>query len=309
MPAVFSVSTIRLTVSSLLFALVLNVGYLSAQEMEPRAYSRAPVGAQFIVFAYAYQTGDVLLDSALPLRDVSVKLNATTLGYGRTFALAGKQANISAALPYVRGNASGTVFEERQAVTRSGLGDVRLRFSTNLLGGPALKPKEFSSFKPRALLGASLSVVAPTGQYDPRRLVNLSTNRWAFKPEVGLSKPLGRWTLELVGGVWLFTENREFFGGAVRKQKPLASFQSHLIYTLRPRMWLAADATYYTGGRTIVNGVINADRQANGRLGATYSLPLNQRQSIKVSVAKGVTARFGGNLTTVAVAWQYAWFD
>ncbi|HKE59740.1 MAG TPA: transporter [Pyrinomonadaceae bacterium] len=282
---------------------------VSAQEMEPRAYSRAPIGTQFVLFSYAYQTGDVLTDASLPLKDVKVKLNAGSMGYGRTFGLLGHQANVSIFSSYIKGRASGTVFEERQEVTRSGIGDLRFRFSTVFVGGKALTPGEFSSYKPKTVVGASVTVVAPTGQYDPRRLINLGSNRWSFKPDVGLSAPFGRWTMEVAGGVWLFTTNDNFFGGSRREQKPLASLQANAIYTLRRRMWLSGNATYYSGGRTVVNGVINNDRQANSRVGATFSLPVSQKQSIKFAWAKGVTSRFGGKLNTFAIAWQYSWFD
>ena len=279
----------------------------SAQEMEPRAYSRAPVGTQYVVVSYAYSSGDVLTDASLPLRDVEVKFGAAALAYGRTFGLAGRQANVGVLVPYVKGRVSGLVFEQQHEVTRSGLGDVRLRFSTNLLGGPALGPKEFASYKPRTLVGVSLTVVAPTGQYDPRRLVNLGSNRWAFKPEVGVSKPFGRWTAELAGGAWLFTPNHNFFGGSRREQRPLASLQAHLVYTFRPRMWLAAGATYYRGGRTVVDGAARADAQSNSRFGTTFSYPLGRHQSLKAAYARGLTARFGGHLSSVGVGWQYAW--
>jgi len=129
----------------------------------------------------------------------------------------------------------------------------------NLIGSPALSPKTFAEYKARTAVGASVTVIAPTGQYDPRRLVTLSSNRWAFKPEVGLSKPVGRWTLETAGGAWLFTANNNFFGGSRRDQRPLLSVQGSVSYTLRPRTWVAVNASYYSGGRMIVNGVINAD--------------------------------------------------
>jgi hypothetical protein len=277
--------------------------------MEPRAYSPAPVGSQFIAFTYAYQTGDILTDAALPLRDVNIDLSAGSFAYGRTFGIAGRQANVALLAPYVKGRAGGIVFEDRQEVTRSGLGDVRLRFSSNLIGGPALSAKEFASHKPKALLGASLTITMPTGQYDPRRLVNIGSNRWSFKPELGFSQPFGRWTGEVTGGVSLYTANNEFFGGVKRQQKPLVSVQSHLIYTIRRRMWAAFNASYYTGGRSIVDGVINSDRQSNSRLGGTFALPLTQRQSIKVAFANGLTTRFGGDVTTIAVGWQYFWIQ
>jgi len=177
----------------------------------------------------------------------------------------------------------------------------------NIVGSPAMEPKEFAAYKPRTVIGASLTVVAPTGQYDPARLVNLSSHRWAFKPEIGLSKPKGRWTLETAGGVWFFTPNDNFFGGVRREQRALLSMQGGAIYTIRPRMWASVNATYFRGGQTVVNGRVNEDRQANSRIGATYSLPLNDRQSIKVAWAKGLTTRFGGSLNTLAFAWQYTW--
>jgi hypothetical protein len=276
--------------------------------MEARAYSRSPVGANIAIFTYSYQTGDVLLDPALPLTDVSVKLNSTVVGYGRTFNLAGRQATGSIAIPYVLGTVRGTVFEQQQEVTRSGLGDLRLRIGVNIIGSPALTPSEFARHKPTTVLGTSLSIVTPTGQYDPRRLVNLGSNRWAFKPELGLSHPIGAWTLELIGGVWLFTENQDFLGTSVREQKPLTTLQGHVIYTLRPRMWVAGNATFYSGGRTVVDGRINADFQSNSRAGATFSFPVTQKQSVKVAWAKGVTARIGGSLNTIVVGYQYTWF-
>jgi len=280
---------------------------VSGQEMEARAYSRSPVGANIALITYSYQTGDVLFDAALPLTDVSANINGAVVGYGRTFNLGGRQATASMALPYVWGTVRGTVFEQQQEVTRSGLGDLRLRVAANIIGSPALTPREFATRKPTTVLGASLSIVAPTGQYDPRRLVNLGSNRWAFKPELGLSHPVGDWTLELIGGVWLFTDNDDFLGGSLREQKPLASFQGHVIYTIRPRMWVSGSGTYYTGGRTVLNGRLNADLQNNSRVGATFSYPITQNQSIKVAWAKGVLSRIGGSLNTISVGYQYTW--
>lgn len=276
--------------------------------MEPRAYSPAPVGTQFVVLTYGHQSGDVLLDASLPLKDVSVKLNAGTFGYGRTFSLAGRQTNIAALFPYIWGTAKGTVFEDELTVRRSGGGDVRLRFSTIFKGGRALRPKEFATRKPETLVGASVIIVVPTGQYDSRRLVNPGSNRWAFKPEIGISKPADRWTFELMGGAWFFTANDSFLGQSRREQKPMASFQGAVIYTLRRRMWVSGNATFYTGGATVINGTANEDRQRNSRVGATFSLPLTQHQSLKAAWAKGVTTRIGGNLNTFAFGWQYAWF-
>ena len=280
----------------------------AAQEMEPRAYSPAPMGTQFVLVSYGHQSGDVLLDASLPLKDVSIKLNAASFGYGRTFNLLGRQANVAVLFPYLWGTAQGTVFEDQVKVRRSGGGDVRVRFSTLLKGGDALSPKEFAQRKPATIIGASVLVVVPSGQYDPARLVNPGSNRWAFKPEIGISKPKGRWTFEGMGGAWFFGANNSFLGNSIRAQKLMASFQGGVIYTLRRRMWLSGNATFYSGGSTVINDKANEDRQKNARIGATFSFPLNQQQSIKIAWAKGVTTRIGGNLNTFVVGWQYAWF-
>lgn len=298
-------ATVR--VKTILLLLVACVRAASAQEMEPRAYSRAPVGTQFVLVTYAHQAGDVFTDSSLPLQDVNVSLSSMAVGYGRTFGLKGRQASASFFVPYIKGSASGTVFEARQDVTRSGLADLRARFTMSLIGSPAMQPKEFAAYKPRTVVGASITIIAPTGQYDPARLINLSSHRWSFKPEIGMSKPVGRWTVEVAGGAWLFTANHDFFGGVLREQKPLVSVQGGAIYTLRRRMWVSGNATFYTGGSSVANGVLNKDRQKNSRVGATFSLPLNQQQSLKFAWAKGVTTRVGGNLNSFVIGWQYTW--
>jgi hypothetical protein len=297
------------SIAIVLFVLIHFAGIgLLAQDIEPGAFGRAPVGANFVLFTYAYQTGDILLDSSLPLKDVSVKLNAGSVAYGRTFGLFGRQTNIAAAIPYIKGTAQGLVFENFTKVNRSGLGDMRLRFSMNLRGSPALEPKEFAAFKRKTVVGASLLIIAPTGQYDPSKLVNIGSNRWSFKPEVGVSKPIGRWTIEGSAGVWLYTTNNNFFGGKKREQKPLASLQGDVMYTFRPRLWVAIGGTYYRGGRTTVDGVTNADLQSNSRYGGAFSYPFGAHHALKVSLSKGLTARFGGKLSTIAIGWQYTWF-
>ena len=160
-----------------------------SQELEPRSYSPAPVGLNFFVMAGTRSTGEVLTDPSVPIQDVEARLNAGAAAYGRTFGIAGHQASMLLVVPYVWGDISGNVFEEARSVTRSGLADTKLRLAVNLIGGEALSVKEFMKRTPRTTLGTSLSISAPTGQYDPTKLINIGTNRWAFKPEVGLTIP------------------------------------------------------------------------------------------------------------------------
>ncbi len=271
----------------LLALLALQPALAPAQELEPRAYSPSPTGTNFLVASYLFTTGDVVFDPSLPFKDVKAEVNSAVAAYGRTFGLLGRSASVALLVPYAWGTMSGEVAEEFTSIERAGLADVRARVTVNLLGGPALTPREFAQRSPGTVLGTSIVVVAPTGEYDPTKLINISANRWAVKTELGLAVPVDRLTLEAYAAVWLFTDNDDFYGGSRREQAPLASFQFHAAYTFKPRLWLAADATYYGGGNITVDGVEKDDTQRNSRGGLTLSLPVGRRSSLKATWAEG----------------------
>jgi hypothetical protein len=281
----------------------------AAQEMEPRSYSAVPIGTNFIVMDYSRSSGDILFDPSLPVTDLQAKINTYSLGLSHSFGVLGHVASIAIAVPYANANLTGNVEGAPGHAYRSGLGDMRFRLAVNLLGGPALTPEEFARRSPSTILGASVSVVAPTGQYVASRLINVGSNRWSFKPEVGLSQPIGNWFVEGAAGVWLFTDNTDFFGGRRRSQDPLPTFQWHGGYNWRPGLWLAADVTYFTGGQTSVNGVQDKDLQRNVRYGLTLSFPLSAQWSGKLAWSRGLTTSIGGNFQTISVALQYHWFN
>jgi len=281
----------------------------NAQSLEPRAYSPNPTGANFAIAGYTYQTGSVFVDTSLPVTDVSAKLNVGTLSYAHTFSLFGRSASAGLLLPYAGGTVSGEVFEQARSVTRTGLGDMGIRITSNIFGGPALPPKEFAAHKPETTLGMSFLVVAPTGQYYPDKLINIGSHRWAFRPELGFSHPAGRWFFEAYAGVWFFTTNDDFFGGHVRTQEPIGAFQAHVSYTFAPRLWIAADYTYYTGGRTTIDGVLNEDLQKNSRVGLTLAIPIARNQSLKFAWSRGASTSIGSDFTTYSVGYQFLWFD
>jgi hypothetical protein len=172
-----------------------------------------------------------------------------------------------------------------------------------------MSPAEFARRKPATTLGVGLSVSAPTGEYHPDRLINVGTNRWAIKPEVGVAHPIGNWYLEASAGAWFFEDNDDFFGGKHREQDPLAGVQAHVSYTFRPRLWLALNGIFYEGGRTTVDGVRKDDRQSNSRYGLTLSVPLGRTQSLKLSWSEGASTRIGSDFTNYGIAWQYTMID
>jgi hypothetical protein len=289
--------------------MVLVPPLLYAQELDPRAYVRVPADSTFLIVGIAASHGDVLTDPTLPITDINAKTVMPSLAVARSFSLFGKTAQGFAALPYGWGHVSGAVGGNRGSVDRNGFADTRLRLAVLLRGAPAGSVLDIAQSPRRLILGASLTLSAPSGQYYADKLINVGANRWAFKPEFAASVPITEnWILDGYAGVWLFTTNETFYpGSAVRSQNPMGSFQGHLSYNFRPQLWAALDTTYYVGGQTTIQSTANDDRQANVRLGTTVVFPVGRRHSIKLAVAKGAIVRIGSDFTTYSVAWQTGW--
>ncbi len=278
-----------------------------AQDIEPRAYSNAPVGVNFLIAGYAYTRGGLAFDSSVPITDPQLDSNSGVLGYARVLDLWGLSAKIDAVAPYSW--LSGTANFAGQPVERDvqGFGDPKFRLSVNLHGAPALAMKDFAAYRQDLIVGASLQVSLPWGQYDNTKVVNIGTNRGYLKPEVGISKALGQWTLESAAAVTVFADNKDFFGGVTRSQDPLYSLRGHVIYSFPRGIWGSLDGTYFSGGRTTLDGTRNRDLQQNWRVGGTLAFPVDASNSVKAYASKGVSARTGNNYDLLGVAWQYRW--
>jgi hypothetical protein len=277
------------------------------QDLEPRAYANTPTGLNFLIAGYGYLTGGVATDPSLPLQNADLQVHSALLAYARALDVWGTSGKVDVIVPYAWLSGSADVMGQPRERTVSGFADPRLRFSVNLYGAPALSLQEFAHYRQGLIIGASLQVSAPLGQYDADKLVNIGTNRWSFKPEVGISKAWGPLTLELATGVTLYTDNDDFFGGKTRAQAPIYSVQGHVSYTLGAGIWVAVDGTYYTGGRTTIDGVEGNDLQKNTRLGVTMALPVNRYTSVKLYASTGVSTRTGSDFDVVGIAWQYRW--
>ncbi len=294
-----------------LCALVLVVTLLAAssagaQELEPRAYRTLPKGLNFVIVAYRFSTGNVVSDPSAPLQDLDVDLQIPTLGYLRSFGMFGRSASITATVPYAFLSGSARFNDQPVSDSRSGSGDARLRLAVNLLGGPALSPPDFARYKQGRNMGVGLTVSAPTGQYDPTRIINFGNNRWAFKPEVGYSSIRGRWIWEAAVGVWFFTANDDFLG-STKTQDPIGSLQACVSYNFKSGAWVSLNGNWYTGGETAIDGVDKGDLQKNSRVGLTLSLPLGGPHSLKLAAQTGAYTSVGADFDELTVAYQYRW--
>jgi hypothetical protein len=286
---------------------VLAAPHARAAELEPRAYSNAPVGLNFLIAGYAKSEGGLSTDPASPIQDAHLDINTGIFAYARSLDVWGKSGKFDIIMPF--SDLSGSAQVSGQTVERniSGLNDPRFRFSVNFIGAPALSMQEFANYQQDLIVGASVQVSAPIGQYDPNRLVNIGSNRWYIKPDIGISKALGAFTLELSAGAFFFTRNDDYYGGGTLAQDPVYTTQAHITYSFGRGVWAALDATYDYGGRTTVNGVQNDDAMENSRFGATLALPLNRNYSVKLYASSGVSTRTGSDYKLAGTALQYRW--
>jgi hypothetical protein len=286
--------------------LVFAAPALHAQELEPRAYSHTPVGLNFALLGYGYTEGDVLLDVSSPLQGASLSSQGLVLAWARSLDLWGDSGKFDAVLPYGWASGEATFQGERRHRDVDGFGDPTVRLTWNFIGAPALTMSQFPTRRAGWIVGASLRVALPLGQYDADRLLNIGTNRWSFKPEVGISRPWKRWTFEVATGVTFYTDNEDYMG-AKRAQDPLLAVQAHAIYNFGSAIWAGLDGTYYEGGRTTLNGTVSDDRQSSSRVGLTVALPVSPHHSFKLYGSTGATARVGGDFNTAGIVWQYRW--
>ena len=287
---------------------------VSAQDLSPRAYVITPLHFNAIILTYNFYDG-TLDTGPLPI-SATGKYSVPIFSYYHAFSFFGRSANVVASLPYAFGNFQGTAPGAGVSIYRSGLVDSVYRISVNLKGGPAMPIQKYMKWKQKVLLGVSLKVVAPTGQYDPTKLVNWGTNRWSFKPEFGYSQRWGKWILDGYFGVWFFTTNPEFFshnaffpGTRNQTQSPIGAFEGHLSHDFKKqRLWPSLDGNFWFGGTTSVNGVQDPiTYQTSSRIGGTVSVPITRHQSLKFSYSDGTYIKYGGNFQNVSAAWQYSW--
>jgi len=277
---------------------------VTSQELTPRAYWPAPRGTQVLTLGYNFSTGDVVADPSLPIVGVDSDIHLGLFAYRRTLSLWGRTANFLIELPYSKGSTQGDLEGDFTRRDFSGFGDVGVTLSINLLGAPSMTPAEFQELRqnPNPILGASVKLVAPTGDYDPEKLINIGANRWAIKGELGYMIPIEpAWLLEFELAAWIIGDNDDFLG-VTREQDPVLTGQVHLVRRFRPGFWASLDLNFYTGGRSTIGGVEAADLQRNSRLGGTIVVPIRRRHAVKVGYSTGVVTESGGDYEMVLLS-------
>jgi hypothetical protein len=288
-------------------AVVLATGPAYAQELEPRAFSNVPVGMNFGVAAYGFVAGNVLFDPVLPTEDVHANVHSIAVAYVRAIDFFGLSSKIDVMVPAVSGHWNGLYEGVDTTRTANGFADPRVRFSVNFIGAPALKPQEFASYQPGTIVGVSLQVWVPLGQYDPDRALNIGSHRWTMRPQLGVAHTVGPWILEASLAAWFFTRNGDFWGGNTLEHRPFLAGKLHVVRTISRRVWLALAGGIGTGARGVVNEVPTDTRQTAVRVGLTGVWEFVPRHTARLNVVTTRRIERGPDFDAVALSYQLRW--
>lgn len=281
---------------------------LEAQEIEPRIYANVPKGMNALGVLYGISRGNVISEPTLPLQDFKITSHNIGLAYVRTFAIGTKLSRIQVSLPFAFMSGSLKINGRDTSGARTGFGDTRIRLSMNLIGSPALAAKDFRRFQQNTIVGVSIVVSAPTGLYYDDKRINIGTNRWGFKPEIGISKRFKHVYAEAYSGVWFYTNNNEFLVNKHQEQKPVFSIQGHACYYFKNMMWLGFNGNWFNGGETTVDNTPMGDLKDNWRIGVTWSVPINRAHSLKLMLNTGAFTTSGLDYNQVVLGYQYVFF-
>jgi hypothetical protein len=283
----------------------------NAQDLEPRRWSHLPTGINFAGAGYAYTTGDIAFDPVLLIEDAELEMHTTAFRYIRTFEWFEKSARFDFLQAYQDAEWNGLLDGLPASARRSGWSDTVLRFSMDLLGAPPLQGKEFADYRAsvadsETIVGVGLAVHLPTGNYLDDKLLNLGTNRFTFRPQVGVVHNRGKWSLETTASAWIFTENDDFFGGNLLEQDPLYTVEGHLSYTFRPGLWLGAGIGYGFGAESTLNGIGKDDQKGNLAWGVNLGCPITRNFGLKIEyIGMRTQERTGADLDTVIAGFSF----
>ena len=275
----------------------------AAQELEPRALTNIPPGMSFAAVAYNFNTGNILIDPSIPIKDLDSKVHGLGLAYARSLSLFGKYTKVDVIIPTAYGDWKANVSGEERERRIDGFADLRLRISMNIIGGNVREHDHTTPF----VGGFNIQIIAPTGQYDPDRLINLGANRWTVRTQIGAAKQFKKWIVELYAGVWTFTENPEFVGGQTSSYSPLAVVKTHLIRKLRTSDWVTIDLGYGVGAKLSIEGEERDVRTNSMRLGITYALNLKKGHLLKASLSTTAAFEEGSDYDSVGFSHTYRW--
>jgi Putative MetA-pathway of phenol degradation len=281
---------------------------IHSQDLDPWIYGNLPIKLNSAAFTYGLMDGNVISDPGAPIQDFEITTHKLVAGYLRTFNVFGKLGKFQIAVPFSFMSGDLKVNGRDTSGTRTGFDDVRIRLGVNILGSPPLEPSQFRTYRQEAILGVSMVVIIPLGLYYPERLVNLGTNRWGFRPEVGVSLRLGQFYWEIYGGVKFSTANNEFLTNKTLKQDPTYTAQMHIGHTFKSNIKLALSGTYVNGGQTSINDIYQDDYIRHLRGGISVGMNITQFHLVMLQTNINITSNVSLDYKSIMLSYSYTWF-
>ncbi|QVN04262.1 transporter [Pseudomonas rhodesiae] len=274
-----------------------------------RDWQNLPTDLNMVFGYYNRVDTNTPIDTTLPITGLSLNADLYLFRYARSFGIDGRNSAIQLIQPYADVSAS---FDNARFFDgtkhNGGMGDTQVVLVHNLFGGPALTAEEFASWQPETFLTGALWITAPTGDYDKDRVINIGSNRWVFKPELGFGTPVGPTWLEINTWVSLFGDNDDYQGDRKLEQKPLYAIEGHYSYTFNRALWASLDATYSRGGESRIDGDWQDNKQENALLGASMGFVLSPQFGGLLAYSDTVSERRGSpDVNTWTLRLQYVW--
>jgi hypothetical protein len=279
-----------------------------AQDLEPRRWTPIPLGTHALGAGYSYSSGEVFFDPLLDIEDVEVRAHSFIANFVLPVKIANKLGTVSLLVPYSIVDFNGLLSGESTSVNRTGFADPRLRASLILTGPPAGNAAEIRQYKLDnpiyTSIGVSMAISVPIGEYFEDKLLNLGSNRFVFRPQVGMIHYWGKWSFELTSSVYIYTRNPDFFNNSDRSQRPTFAIQSHLVRQFNKGSWLSLSAGYGFGGESLINGQPAGDFRSNLLVSASYSFLIAKRQGLKLTYLHAeALENIGADTDNFILAW------
>ena len=207
----------------LLCGLILAPVAAWAQGDGPRSQLPMPIGTNVLVPTWLNLNMNSDFSQSVLRADADVNADILLGIYIRSFAVGDRYAQIWLVPNWgkldasvdVAGSGGGTI---TRGVQESGFGDPYVAMKIGLVGAPALGLADFMKHKPTFQLYAYAGLYIPVGDYDSSRLLNLGTNRWAYRLGLPMVFPIGnpqdQINLEIHPGVTFYGDNSDPTGGA-----------------------------------------------------------------------------------------------
>ncbi|HEX3134991.1 MAG TPA: transporter [Planctomycetota bacterium] len=283
-----------------------------AEDLEPRRWTHTPIGLDSLSVGYVYTRADILLDPVSRLQDVDLRMHAWGLKYLHTFELLDKTARVEATQGYAVGRWTGLVDGVQRSAERDGLADTQLRFAVNLVGAPLLAGKAFQEYRAQpgveTIVGAGVVVDLPTGEYMSDKLINIGSNRFTIRPQLGVLHNWDDWSLEYTGSVWFYTDNNDYYNDSTLRQNPLYSIQAHVVRTIARGTWIGLSGAYTYGADSVLNGNALHDTREQVMWSLGFGFPLSQHLLGKFAyVGNRALETIGVDSDSFAVGVGYLW--